>query len=130
MTIIQQFTSAETSIKQVPALHKQYRLFSGKTVLDYGGGRYDLGINYLKAVGFEVEIYDPFNRSPEHNEIALQGQYDTVIVSNVLNVIKEKPVRASVIAHAMVLGKEVFFTVYYDSKKSEGETPKGYQLHT
>jgi hypothetical protein len=129
MTITQKFTSALTSVKQVPALHKQYRLFTGKSVLDYGGGRYDLGINYLKDAGFHAEVFDPFNRSAKHNELVLQGQYDTVIISNVLNVIKEKSVRIAVITHAMELGKEVFCTVYYDRTKSEQETPKGYQMH-
>lgn len=127
--ITQQYTSAKTSLKQVPALHRHHQLFTGKSVLDYGGGKYNLGINYLKDAGFDAQVYDPFNRTPEHNDRVLQNEYHTVILSNVLNVIKEKTVRLTVIAHAMEIGEEVFVTVYYDSKKQEGETPKGYQMH-
>jgi len=127
--ITQQYSSALTSIKQVPALHRHHQLFSGKSVLDYGGGKYDLGIDYLKDAGFDAQVYDPFNRTPEHNSRVLSGEYHTVLLSNVLNVIREKTVRLTVIAHALEVAEEVFITVYYDGNKQEGETPKGYQMH-
>lgn len=42
-------------------------------------------INSIKAPA--VSIYDPFNRTPEHNAAVLAGSYDVAVISNVLNVI-------------------------------------------
>lgn len=127
--VTQQFTSASTSRKQVPALHKHYGLFEGLSVLDYGGGKYDLGVNFLREKGFRAEVYDPFNRSQAHNERVLAARYTSVLLSNVLNVIKEKEIRLQVVAHALSLGKKVFITVYCDKNKCEGMTKDGYQMH-
>ena len=125
----QQYTSAQTSVRQIPSLHKSHHLFTGKSILDYGGGRYDLGVQFLREHGFAAEVYDPFNRSKDHNDRVLAGKYETILLSNVLNVIKEQSVRLSVISHALQIGQEVFITVYYDRAKSEQETSKGYQMH-
>lgn len=125
----QKYNSAKTSRKQIPALHRHHTLFN-QYVLDYGGGRYDLGVNYLRDLGFDAEVYDPFNRSMEHNRKVLASRrcWDTVLLSNVLNVIAEKEVRVEIIKHCLKLGKELFITVYYDSIKEEGETKDGYQM--
>ena len=127
--ITQQFASAKTSRKQIPALHKFHKLFVGRSVLDYGGGRYDIGVEYLRGLGFRAEVYDPFNRSLEHNKRVLKDKYSTVLLSNVLNVIREREVRMNVVKNAMLLGEKAFITVYHNNKKQEGVTKDGYQMH-
>lgn len=127
---MQKYKSAQTSRKQVPALHKFHNLF-GKHVLDYGGGKYDLGVHFLRDLGFYAQVYDPYNRTEEHNNRVLGSRkcWDTVLLSNVLNVIAEREIRLTVINHCLLLGKECFITVYCDKNKSEGQTKDGYQMH-
>jgi len=76
-----------------------------KTNLDYGGGKYDLGTEYLKEHNIINYVYDIFNRTEEHNNKVIKivtenGGTDSVTLLNVLNVIKEKSTRLYVIKHA------------------------------
>ena len=36
--------------------------------IDIGGGKFDNAVKDLSKSNVEVKIYDPFNRSPEHNK--------------------------------------------------------------
>lgn len=136
----QEFSSKDTSIRQVPALHKDMakrKMWKEKSVnLDYGGGRYDDASDFVHALDLGVKnlVYDAFNRDEKHNRrvenfLIHNGGADSVTCANVLNVIKEPSVRNSVIENIYYFLKDgctAYFTVY-DSGQ-EKETSKGYQL--
>lgn len=68
----QRFTSKQTSINstKAPAVYSMKRavnVMTGKTVVDIGGGRFDTAAEAARVYGAAVSIYDPFNRTPEHN---------------------------------------------------------------
>lgn len=91
----QRFTSKQTSINstKAPAVYSMKRavnVMTGKTVVDIGGGRFDTAAEAARVYGAAVSIYDPFNRTPEHNAAVLAGSYDVAVISNVLNVIDSK----------------------------------------
>ena len=134
----QTITSARTSGPRVAALLVSAPLASGTLNADLGGGAYDVGTAYLAERGVTNVIYDPFNRSPAHNELAVaaisSGQADTVTVANVLNVIRESPARLRVIQQAAdALGRTptrcAYFSVYYDRHRVPGLTIYGWQEH-
>jgi len=69
---------------------------------DVGGGRYDLGIEYLKENGIECILWDPEARSPEYNKASLErlkqvGGAETASLNNVLNVLPDKESRLDAI---------------------------------
>lgn len=91
----QRFTSRQTSInsRKAPAVYsmpKAVDVMTGKTVVDIGGGRFDTAQEAARVYGATVSIYDPFNRTPEHNAAVLAGSYDVAVISNVLNVIDSR----------------------------------------
>lgn len=101
----QSFTSRNTSInsKKLPAVYNRAEKHIHGKVLDYGCGKYTALIEaHAKAHGFAWTGYDKFNQSAEHNAHTFR-KADVVISSNVLNVIKEKEVRADV--HRLIAGK-------------------------
>lgn len=100
----QKYTSANTSInkKKVPAVFKKISWKPNTINLDIGGGKYNTATIYLHGFHVKNLIVDKYNRSEEHNlamlEIVRQnGGADTVVCSNVLNVISEKEIRLEVI---------------------------------
>jgi hypothetical protein len=122
----QKRTSAATSINKskVPAVFSAVSWKPGTVNADIGGGRYDTATDYLKTQGVENLIYDPFNRSEEHNQQVVSrltgGQADTATVSNVLNVIQEPENRSEVISQASQAINDTgsaYFTFY----KGKGE---------
>lgn len=136
--LAQKITSADTSIKQVPALFKSkhFDVQPGFKNLDIGGGKYDLGADYLRNErGVESHVYDPFNRPEEHNEKVLglfQGSpADSVTAANVLNVIQEPEARAAVVQQALDAlrpGGRAYFGIYEGNKTGTGAaTTKGWQ---
>ena len=144
----QTITSADTSLKQVPAILRLIDStaedavrFWGKRrlVLDYGGGRYDLLTEELKRRGVVNLVLDPFNRSEDHNKLVRQilttpyNQADMALCSNVLNVIKEPEARRELLREIKRLTNPlgiVFFTVYEGDKSSRGrKTSKGWQAN-
>ena len=133
-SIRQQYTSADTSLNQVPAVFKKVNWKSGTTNIDIGGGRYDTATNFMKDKGVTNVVFDPFNRDAEHNRNAfekIQSKGDTVTVANVLNVIKEAGVRDNVIlqaAKALKPDGTAYFGIYEgDASGSGKETSKGWQ---
>ena len=135
----QEISSAETSLKQVPALFKKIEAVPGQRNFDIGGGKYDLGTNYLSGRGVESHVYDPFNRSPEHNAVVLnqfkKSPADSTTVANVLNVIKEPEIRKDTIQMSydfLKPGGKAHFSIYEGSGKSARSgigrvTRKGWQ---
>jgi len=131
----QKISSAETSLKQVPALFRKIEAVPGQRNLDIGGGKYDLGKDYLSGRGVESHVYDPFNRTPEHNAVVLdqfkQSPADSITVANVLNVIKEPKSRKDTINMAyeyLKPGGKAYFDIYEGSRSGVGKvTSKGWQ---
>ena len=130
----QKHTSAKTSVNMVPTLFRRAEF--GKKNLDIGGGKYDTASEWLQENhGCENLVYDPYNRSEEHNDdvLAQAENLDTITISNVLNVIKERKWRDMVLnmaAHHAGPATRVYITVYEGDRSGEGrETRCGYQLH-
>lgn len=141
----QTITSAGTSVNQLPAVlrlinqtcrHPAAFWVRVDTVLDYGGGKYDQLTETLARMGVRNLVYDPFNRSEDHNA-AIRGLVeakpaDVGILSNVLNVIREPAVRREVLENLKrwvdPQGGRIYITVYEGDKSSKGRrTSKGWQ---
>lgn len=114
-------TSAATSINsaKIPALYGKVKFDAGTINLDIGGGKFDNVTEYLKGKGVTNYIYDPYNRSAEHNskvaKLTEEGKSDTVTISNVLNVIDSLDGRQQVLNNAVDAVKPngtVYITVY------------------
>ena len=142
----QEYDSSVTSINssKLPTIfglvQKLGGFKQGTMNLDYGGGRFDNAAQYLKDYDVLNLVYDPFNRSKEHNKdvidfVKKNGGADTITCSNVLNVIKEPENRLSVIKNCDRLVKNggiVYFTVYEGSGSGEGKANdkrKSYQTN-
>lgn len=136
----QEFTSANTSINssKLPAVFNMVNFEPGTINLDYGGGKFDNVADYLSQYDVINLVYDPYNRTSDHNKKVLSlvrenGGADTVTCSNVLNVIKEPEVRLNVISNikkVLKSGGTAYFTVYIGDKSGEGKVTKsGYQLN-
>lgn len=104
----QEHQSKLTSLSQVPstlkAVERAHGWQEGTINADIGGGRFDHFTNELGRRGVTNYIYDPFNRSKEHNHrvasAVANGRAHTATVNNVLNVIKEPEIREHVIKQA------------------------------
>ena len=136
----QEFTSENTSINsnKLPAIFKMIKLPEGSINLDFGGGRFDNVAEYLEPLGVINLVYDPYNRSAEHNQEVVKtlkdaGGADSATCSNVLNVIKEPEARLNVLQNISKMvkpGGDVYITVYEGTGKgNEGATKSGYQLN-
>lgn len=136
----QEYDSAATSINstKLPAIYKLVKFEPGKVYLDFGGGKFDNGVYYVRDLGATLLVYDPYNRSDEHNKEVLRvirenGGADATLNSNVLNVIKEPEARLAVLKNIKKLTKpsgDVYITVYEGTGKgNEGPTKAGYQLN-
>lgn len=136
----QEYDSAATSINsnKLPAIYKLVHFEPGKVYLDFGGGKFDNGVYYVRDLGATLLVYDPYNRSDEHNKEVLRvikenGGADAALNSNVLNVIKEPEARLGVLKNIKKLtkpGGDVYITIYEGTGKgNEGPTKAGYQLN-
>ena len=128
----QRYSSADTSLAVVNRVYTQREWRPGSRVLDYGGGRYDLNVEFMRGKGVEVAVYDKFNRTPEHNTQVLQAARevapDYVVCSNVLNVIMEDDVVDGILQDMASYGAPVLIAVYEGNRSGVGaETTKGYQ---
>ena len=136
----QEYDSAATSInsKKLPAIYNLVEFHPGELALDYGGGKFDNAVNYLKDKDVTLLVYDPYNRTAEHNKEVLSiirdnRGVDVAVCSNVLNVIKEPEARINVLQNIKRLvksGGDVYITVYEGTGNgNEGPTKSGYQLN-
>jgi hypothetical protein len=141
---MQTITSAGTSVNSLPKVFVGPGNFEhGGINLDIGGGRFETATEYLKELGVRNLVWDPYNRTPEQNLRALAewgecvkqaGLSRTITISNVLNVIKEKPARLKVLemAAAAVVDRwtPVYIGVYEGDRSGVGRaTTRGYQLN-
>ena len=121
----QTYTSRQTSInsRKAPAIYgmkKAIDTMTGKKVLDIGGGRFDTAQEAARVYGATVSIYDPYNRSEEHNREVIAGAYDVAIISNVLNVIDSEAARRDVVQLAGSKADTVLITVYEGDRSGTG----------
>lgn len=131
----QKFTSADTSINSAKlpktfTFVKNWKPFSEN--LDYGGGKFDNATEYLAKFNVENFVYDPFNRTKEHNDKVLAHfQYghgaDTITCNNVLNVIDSIEEIKKVIRHCTQLlhpAGTAYFKIYEGDKSGQGKQTK------
>lgn len=128
----QSISSADTSRKQIAALLKQADLPAGSKNIDYGGGKYDLGTDFLRGRGVESSVFDPFNRDAAHNARVLSsGPYDTATMANVLNVIPEREAQLEALRKvndALKPGGSLWVSTYAGNKSGAGAATKdGFQ---
>lgn len=139
-TAEQKISSANTSINssKLPAIFNRVKFVPGELNLDFGGGKFDNATEFLAQQGVESLVYDPYNRTSEHNAEVLarvreNGGADTITLSNVLNVIAEPEARLAVLRNCKRLlksGGTLYITVYEGTGKGdERETKAGYQLN-
>ncbi|MDB4726156.1 hypothetical protein OAF54_01875 [bacterium] len=133
----QKITSADTSINssKLPAGYSKLKdmdVFKpGQRVVDIGGGRFDNAVDDLAKKDVELQVYDPFNRAPEHNqavkELVADGGADIAVSNNVLNVIEEPENIRRVVQqaeNAVKPGDKAYFTIYQGDGKGVGRITK------
>ena len=133
----QKITSADTSINssKLPAGYSKLKdmdVFKpGQRVVDIGGGRFDNAVEDLAKQDVELQVYDPFNRAPEHNqvvkELVADGGADIAVSNNVLNVIEEPENIKRVVQqaeNAIKPGDKAYFTIYQGDGKGVGRITK------
>jgi len=140
--IKQKHTSAGTSISTVSKIFTSYDYDVGSTILDYGGGKYDKNKEYMEKKNCMLAVYDPYNRTKEHNEQVLDyvktHGVDYITCSNVLNVIDSIEVIDDVLKKIHYLANistvqmhkptTILFTVYEKNKNGIPEiTSRGFQ---
>lgn len=125
----QQYTSAKTSINKdkLPAVFNKLDWDSGTVNLDVGGGKFDNATEFLADKNVKNLVYDPFNRTAEHNTMVLneaRNTADTATISNVLNVIPDEANQIETLEtaykHIKPNGK-VYITVYEGNKSGVGK---------
>ena len=139
----QQYDSAATSQNQLAGGVKAVTsiLPAGTINLDYGGGRYDKAVEYLKQVDVMNLVFDPFNRSKEHNREVMDiireyGGADSCTCCNVLNVIDGDTAKITALKNIKRLvkgGGKVYIQTYEGSDKVDVEdekTGKTKKIHT
>jgi len=127
----QKYGSAKTSIPQIAATFKSkyFDTPPDSINVDLGGGKYDIGTEFLKEKGIINLIIDPFNRSEEYNQrnerIARENKVASVTINNVLNVIMEPEEREKVIRKAksfLTDGGKAYFLIHWKKGESARET--------
>ena len=131
MTYTQNHTSKNTSINKenLPRIytHINWEKFKGKTVLDYGCGRYTEHIRRLMWL-YDIDWYgyDPYWRVEFLNEEALHCNPDIVVCSNVFNVLDNY--RDITRIHDYIRYKlhpiYFFYTVFEGDKSKTGKETK------
>ena len=133
--IKQQYTSADTSINTISAVYKLIDT-PNTVILDYGGGKYDTNAEYmLQKCNSRVLVFDPYNRTPEHNSQVIQyfklNPAKIVVCSNVLCVIKEDEIILDILGNIrdlMAYYGLLYIKVYERDKTGVGcRTTKGWQ---
>jgi hypothetical protein len=139
--IHQKYTSAKTSIKQVPAgfniVDKHFGWQANTVNLDIGGGKYDLMTEKLLEKSVTNLVFDPYNRSLEHNIKVVykisDDDVDTVTIFNVLNVIKERKIQLRLLKLARTALKDggmlYVRSTYKNPAKKSGVTKSGTFQH-
>lgn len=119
----QKYSSANTSINKVGRLYKVFchEKPSGK-VLDFGAGKYRKGTLFLQNKGFNVDSYEP----SLHDNFP-SDKYNTILISNVFNVIAEDEIILQILNTCKELLESdghVLITVYEGDKSAKGKPSK------
>ena len=134
----QKYTSRNTSVNssKVPALFNKINWPVVNTkpfdVLDIGCGKYISHLRQFCTVrGMTYLGYDPYNLTKQENDAILDSlkekKAELVVCCNVLNVIKEKQVRAEIIQKAYDNLKNygfAYFSVYEGDRTGIGKESK------
>lgn len=133
---MQKYSSKDTSINVVNKVYKQCAFKDNSVILDYGGGKYDTNVDYMRERnGSDVLVYDKYNRNGEHNLAVLdrcrEEKPDYIVCSNVLNVIMEDEVIRDILKDICGCCREdtaVYIAIYEGDKSGVGKkTKKGWQ---
>ena len=123
---MQKYTSKMTSInsQKLPASTSKinWSAFYGKTVLDYGCGRFENLKIFLENT-FHIRYfgYDLYWKGDEENELALKCTPDIIICNNVLNVIAEDDIVLKIERQIFQISQETncdFIIQIYEGNKS------------
>jgi len=131
--------SSGTSLNQISSglkmIEKIMSIEPNHVNLDYGGGKYNKGTEYLKTRSIDNLVYDPFNRPKAHNEaIELYcdlNRVDSITILNVFNVIPSEIERYQILDNCLAWlkdGGKIIISIY--EKNGDGimeRTSKGYQ---
>ena len=125
----QRISSAKTSRNIVAGGFKKIGFKKNSANLDFGGGKYDTASVWLKDNGNVTNyVYDPFNRSYDHNLESLNSSPDTITCFNVLNVIEDDDSLQRIVNHMLCFNVPIFLTIYEGNRTGAGkETTNGYQ---
>ena len=130
----QEYTSEGTSVNQLAKVFRQVGWEPNMVNLDFGGGKYDRAVEYLKSHGAENLVFDPYNRPAEHNKMVMdrirKQKADTTTCCNVLNVIKEPEIRCQMLRKIKGMVKPdgtVYISVYRGVGRDPRETSNGWQ---
>lgn len=130
----QQYSSKNTSIKQVAAYYKKAIkheiLGNAEQVFDYGcGGYLQLLNDYAGAHNYCVIGYDPYNQTTEHNiqAMLMVKGCNMVVCNNVLNVLTDKDMHRAIQelkGLSVIAQSPVYITVYEGNGTGQGRETK------
>lgn len=121
---MQTYTSANTSLNQLPCTHKLVAQENFTKLLDYGCGKYDTFKNYVEVLGKKYFGYDKYNRSEKENMEALSCNPNLVTCNNVLNVIDSDEVMEQVVKDLASFGCKTIICVYEGDRTGVGKVTK------
>ncbi|MBA3722198.1 MAG: hypothetical protein H0W88_07345 [Parachlamydiaceae bacterium] len=110
----------ELEITEGFGAYMDLNLWANTKNFDNGGGNFDFNTQFLsRYYGVKNIVFDPFQRSDEHNQIALieiqKHDFDTTTSNSVLNVIDRQDARFKHIllsCDSLKEGGSAFFKVY------------------
>lgn len=132
----QEYTSADTSVRQISAVYSKFNFNPYSTILDIGCGKYFQDtITEMAKRGCIACGYDPYNQVEVLNEMSLSmfknKKPNYIVCSNVLNVIKEDECIDDVVKMIDEYAEDntkIIFSVYQRDRSGNGKlTTKGWQ---
>lgn len=126
-------TSANTSINstKLPAIYNKIdfsKFVDGVFVLDYGCGKFNNAKDYINSINGTWNGYDPYNRTDEENNLALNNFSNCIICSNVLNVLFGSDAIFEIVRYIYTRIQKspqtVFISIYEGNKSGVGKITK------
>jgi hypothetical protein len=131
----QMHDSAKTARNQIPRVAKYIRylnLEKNSKVFDIGCGKHNaLFKGFVEDLGLDYYGVDPFNKSKEENNYAIQvcgnKSANVVCINNVLNVIKEQEIWISILKQAnnAISENGLLLIQVYEGTKTKSEKEMG-----
>jgi len=121
---------------KVPSIFKSIKWRAFTVNLDIGGGEFEDATMYLAERDVTNLVYDPDNRSAEHNRdvivrVIARGGSDSVTLANVLNIIPGWQDRDAILYYSNFLAKSnapIYIGVFEGDKSGRGRmTDTGWQ---